>query len=200
MINFVILLCAYLIGSIPSGLWIGKLFYKTDIREHGSKNLGGTNSFRVLGKKAGIAVTTIDVLKGTAAILLLKLPMFEDATIHALFLGLAAGIGHMYPIFAGFRGGKVVATSAGIILGYNWPLFVILFAVFFSSLKLTKMVSLTSMISAVIAVIYGAVYWILTGDFTLFILLALLCTFIIYRHRENIKRIKAGTEPKVKWI
>ena len=200
MTNIVILICAYLIGSIPSGLWIGKAFFKTDIREHGSKNLGATNSFRILGKKAGIVVTIIDVLKGTAAVLLIHLPAFSDATIHPLFLGLAAGIGHMYPIFAGFRGGKVVATSAGILLGFEWPLFIVLFIVFFLALKLTKMVSLTSMISGVVAVIYGSVYWIVSGKFDLFILTFLLCSFIIYRHRENIKRIKAGTEPKVKWI
>ena len=200
MINGFILLCAYVIGSIPSGLWIGKLFYNTDVRQHGSGNLGATNTFRVLGKKPGLVVTLIDVFKGTAAVLLLALPFFSEATIHPLILGVVAVVGHMFPIFAGFRGGKAVATSAGVILGYSWPLFIVLFFTFFLSLKLTKMVSLTSMITAVVALIYSSIYWVVTGDFALFILIAFLATFIFYRHRENITRIKNGTEPKVKWI
>ena len=81
-----LLLTAYLLGSIPSALWIGKLFYKTDIRQHGSGNLGGTNTFRVLGKTAGLAVTTLDILKGTAAVLLLLLPLYENANVHRSFL------------------------------------------------------------------------------------------------------------------
>lgn len=200
MVNAILLICAYVIGSIPSGLWVGRLFYKTDIREHGSGNLGATNTFRVLGKKPGFVVTLIDIFKGTAAVLLLSLPYFTDATIHPLVVGIIAVIGHMYPIFAGFRGGKAVATSAGVILGYVWPLFILLLCIFFISLKLTKMVSLTSMIVSVIALIYSVTYWIITGDFALFILVVILATFIFYRHRDNIKRIKNGTEPKVTWI
>ncbi|MEK4229522.1 glycerol-3-phosphate 1-O-acyltransferase PlsY [Solibacillus sp. FSL H8-0538] len=200
MVNALLLICAYVIGSIPSALWIGKLFYKTDIREHGSGNLGATNTFRTLGKKAGLVVTIIDVLKGTAAVLLILLPYFSDTTIHPLVLGIIAVVGHMYPIFARFRGGKAVATSAGVILGYALPLFIVLFFTFFTTLKLTKMVSLTSIVSVCVALIYSIVYWIVTGDFALFILIAFLFTFIIYRHRENIKRIKEGTEPKVKWL
>lgn len=200
MINGLIILCAYLIGSIPSGLWIGKIFYNTDIREHGSGNLGATNTFRTLGKKAGIVVTVMDVLKGTAAVLLVTLPVFSDSMLHPLLLGLVAVIGHMFPIFAKFRGGKAVATSAGVLLGYSWPLFVLLFIAFIVTLKITKIVSLTSMIAALVALIYAIVYYFVTGDFALGILVAFLFTFIIYRHRANISRIKNGTEPKVKWL
>ncbi|MFJ8235892.1 glycerol-3-phosphate 1-O-acyltransferase PlsY [Ureibacillus sp. NPDC094379] len=200
MVNAIILICAYLIGSIPSGLWIGKLFYKTDIRQHGSGNLGGTNSFRVLGKKAGIVVTSLDILKGTVATLLLLLPYFSESTIHPLILGVVAVVGHMFPIFAGFRGGKAVATSGGVLLGYSWPFFIVLIIAFFIALKATKIVSLSSMIVAVVGLVYSAIYWIVTGDFALFILVAVLAFFIFYRHRANIKRIKEGTEPKVKWI
>lgn len=200
MVNAIILICAYLIGSIPSGLWIGKLFYKTDIRQHGSGNLGGTNSFRVLGKKAGIVVTSLDILKGTAATLLLLLPYFSQSTIHPLILGVVAVVGHMFPIFAGFRGGKAVATSGGVLLGYSWPFFIVLIIAFFIALKTTKIVSLSSMIVAVVGLVYSAIYWMVTGDFALFILVAVLALFIFYRHRANIKRIKEGTEPKVKWI
>lgn len=198
LINAIILICAYLIGSIPSALWIGKIFYKTDIRQHGSGNLGATNTFRVLGKKPGFIVTLIDVLKGTAAVLLLTLPFFSEATIYPLVLGIVAVFGHMFPIFASFRGGKAVATSAGVILGYNLPLFIVLLVTFIVSLKITKMVSLTSMITATVALIYVIIFWIVTGNYALFILIAFLATFIFYRHRENIKRIKNGTEPKIK--
>ncbi|RUL50883.1 MULTISPECIES: glycerol-3-phosphate 1-O-acyltransferase PlsY [Lysinibacillus] len=200
MINAIIIICAYLIGSIPSGLWIGKLFYKTDIREHGSGNLGGTNSFRVLGKKAGIIVTTLDILKGTVATILPIIPYFNDASIHPLILGAIAVVGHMFPIFAGFRGGKAVATSGGVLLGYAWPLFIVLIVGFFISLKITKIVSLSSMVVSVIGVIYCIIYVIVTGDYALLILVTLLAAFIFYRHRANIKRIKEGTEPKVKWL
>ena len=201
MVNAIILICAaYLLGSIPSGLWIGKIFYKTDIREHGSGNLGGTNSFRVLGKKAGLIVTILDILKGTAATLLPLIPTFADTTIHPLILGAIAVVGHMFPIFAGFRGGKAVATSGGVLLGYAWPLFILLVLSFFVALKLTKIVSLSSMIVSIIALLYSIVYVIVTGDIALLILILILTVFIFYRHRANLKRIKDGTEPKVKWI
>lgn len=195
-----LLLIAYLLGSIPSALWVGKLFYKMDIREHGSGNLGGTNTFRVLGKKAGLAVTTIDILKGTAAVLLPMLSFFESSTINPLILGTLAVVGHMYPIFARFKGGKAVATSGGVLLGYNWPVFLLVFVLFFIVLKLTKMVSLSSMIVAVVGFLYAIYYYFRTGDFYLLILIGLFGTFIFYRHRANIGRIKAGTEPKVKWL
>ncbi|MBD8036058.1 glycerol-3-phosphate 1-O-acyltransferase PlsY [Solibacillus sp. A46] len=198
MINALIIICAYLIGSIPSALWIGKIFYKTDIRKQGSGNLGTTNTFRVLGKKPGIAVLLIDIFKGTAAVLLPLLAVFSDSTVHPLILGIVAAAGHMFPIFASFRGGKAVATSAGIILGYNLPLFIVLLIVFIISLKTTKMVSLTSMIASTVAIIYVTINWIVTGEYALFILVAILASFIFYRHRENIIRIKNGTEPKIK--
>lgn len=200
MVTAIILICAYLLGSIPSGLWIGKIFFKTDIREHGSGNLGGTNSFRVLGKKAGLIVTALDILKGTAAVLLPLIPYFADTSIHPLILGGIAVFGHMFPIFAGFRGGKAVATSGGVLLGYTWPFFIVLIVGFFIALKLSKMVSFSSMAVAVVGLVYSIVYWIVTGDYALFIVVAILAAFIFYRHRANIKRIKEGTEPKVKWI
>ena len=198
MINALIIICAYLIGSIPSALWIGKIFYKTDIRKQGSGNLGTTNTFRVLGKKPGIAVLLLDIFKGTAAVLLPLLAIFSDSTVHPLILGIVAAAGHMFPIFASFRGGKAVATSAGIILGYNLPLFIVLLTVFIISLKMTKMVSLTSMIASSVAIVYVTINWIVTGEYALFILVAILASFIFYRHRENIIRIKNGTEPKIK--
>ena len=195
MLMVIILLLAYLIGSIPSGLWIGKIFYGIDIREHGSGNLGGTNTFRTLGKKAGLIVTIMDVLKGTLATLL-PILFGIDAELHPLITGTIAVVGHMFPIFAGFRGGKAVATSGGILLGYAPILFVIIFAAFFLSLYICKYVSLSSMTCALVALIVS----LIMGDIPLIIVIAVLTIFIFYRHRANIKRIREGTEPKVTWI
>jgi len=195
------LLLAYLLGSIPTGLIIGKTFFKTDIREHGSGNLGGTNTFRVLGKPAGLIVSLIDILKGTAAVLLILLPWFSDTAIHPLVLGAVAVIGHMYPVFAGFRGGKAVATSAGVLLGYNWMFFLILLVLFFVFLKLTKMVSLTSILLSVTAFIMAVgSHFLIRPDIPLILLISVLMLFIVYRHRANIGRIRQGTEPKISWI
>ncbi|WP_413787093.1 glycerol-3-phosphate 1-O-acyltransferase PlsY [Rossellomorea sp. YZS02] len=193
MIFALILVLSYLLGSIPSGLLIGKTFYGKDIREHGSGNLGGTNTFRTLGVKAGMIVTTMDILKGTVATLL---PLMLASDVHMLLAGVFAVIGHMYPVFANFRGGKAVATSAGVLLGYNYILFLILLAVFFICLYATKYVSLSSMIAAVLAFMYS----IFTGDLPLIIVVGILTIFVIYRHRANITRIKNKTEPKIKWL
>ncbi|GKV64506.1 MULTISPECIES: glycerol-3-phosphate 1-O-acyltransferase PlsY [unclassified Sporosarcina] len=200
METYLIILAAYLLGSIPSALWIGKLFYQTDVREHGSGNMGATNTFRVLGKKAGIIVTLLDIFKGTAAVLLPLLPYFHDNTIHPLILGIAAVLGHIFPLFANLRGGKAVATSGGVLLGYNWPIFILVVLTFLIALKLTKMVSLTSIIVSVLGPVYCLIYYLLTGDLYLFLVISLMGFFIFYRHRANINRIKEGTEPKIKWL
>ncbi|PQD94486.1 glycerol-3-phosphate acyltransferase [Pradoshia eiseniae] len=195
---YLMLLLAYLLGSIPSGLIIGKVFYNTDIREHGSGNLGGTNTFRTLGKKAGFVVTLLDILKGTAATILpyiftVNTTNWPDWVALPLVCGLLAVVGHMYPVFAGFRGGKAVATSGGILLGYVPDLFLILLVCFLISLFTTRIVSLSSMIISVVAIIYV----MFTNDLSLQILIICLAIFIFYRHRANIKRIINKTEPKV---
>lgn len=195
MIIFSLIILAYLLGSIPSGLWIGKLFYGKDIRNYGSGNLGGTNTFRTLGVKAGFAVTIMDVLKGTAATLL-PAAMNASDEFHPLLAGVIAVIGHMFPVFAGFKGGKAVATSGGILLGYAPLLFLALFFTFFIALYATKYVSLSSMISALAALTIS----IVSRDIPLIIVIAALTFFIFYRHRANWKRIKDGTEPKVTWL
>ncbi|WP_405101985.1 glycerol-3-phosphate 1-O-acyltransferase PlsY [Oceanobacillus sp. FSL H7-0719] len=184
---------AYLLGSIPSALVVGKLGYKLDIREHGSGNLGATNAFRVLGVKAGIIVTLSDILKGTIATVL---PLLFNADVYQLIIGLFAVIGHTYPLFAKFKGGKAVATSAGIILGIYPLLFIIMISTFLITLYLSKYVSLSSMITGVVTIIVSLFY----QNTGLIIVLSLLTLFVIYRHRENIKRIKNGTEPKIKWM
>lgn len=200
MNTILVIILAYLLGSIPSGLWIGRLFYKTDIREHGSGNLGATNTFRVLGKKAGAVVTVMDILKATLATLLPTFALLANSNIHPLVAGVIAVVGHMYPIFAGFRGGKAVASSAGVLLGYHWPIFILLIIIFIICLKLFKMVSLASMIAAFSAFVYSVVYAFIDQEYYLLVISTLLATFVIYRHRSNITRIKNGTEPKVTWI
>jgi acyl phosphate:glycerol-3-phosphate acyltransferase len=193
-----VLFLAYLIGSIPSGLIIGKVFYKTDIREHGSGNLGGTNTFRTLGVKAGLVVTLADILKGTLAA---ALPALLTADMNPLLAGVFAVVGHTYPIFAGFRGGKAVATSGGVLLFCAPFMFITLLAAFFISLYTTKYVSLSSIIAGVTGVLYALISgFILEWDIPLLIVILLLASFVIYRHRANIKRIINKTEPKIKWL
>ncbi|WP_040208947.1 glycerol-3-phosphate 1-O-acyltransferase PlsY [Neobacillus jeddahensis] len=193
-----VLVLAYLLGSIPSGLIVGKVFYKTDIREHGSGNLGGTNTFRTLGVKAGIAVTLADILKGTLAA---SLPIIFNIDMNPLLAGIFAVVGHTYPIFAGFRGGKAVATSGGVLLFSAPYLFLTVLLFFFISLYVTKYVSLSSMIAGLIAVVYTVVSgFIQDWDIPLMIVVLLLVSFVIYRHRANIKRIIDKTEPKIKWL
>jgi glycerol-3-phosphate acyltransferase PlsY len=190
----------YLFGSIPFALIIGKVFYKTDIRTKGSGNLGGTNAGRVLGKTAGISVTVFDVLKATIAILI----VYQFAPQYAALAGVFAAIGHSYPIFAQFKGGKAVSTAAGYLLGaaiiVNQVilLFIVPATLFFVILKLTKYASLASMVAATISIFIA--YFATGGDWIFTLNFILIDILIFYRHRANIKRLLNGTETKVTWI
>lgn len=193
----IFIIIAYLLGSIPSALIVGKVGFNIDVREHGSKNMGATNAFRVLGTKAGIIVTLADILKGTiATVFPLIASIYMDLDVSRLIIGIFAVLGHTYPIFAKFKGGKAVATSGGIILGINPLLFLAILATFILSLKLTKYVSLSSMITGVVATIISA----FLHDLLLFLMIISLTLFVIYRHKDNIKRIKNKTEPKITWL
>ena len=182
---------AYLLGSIPSGLWIGRKFFQIDIRQHGSGNLGATNSFRILGKKAGTIVLLMDLLKGSISVLLLK--QMDLHGISPLIIALFAVVGHTYPLFANFKGGKAVATFAGVILAYQPVLFLIGLGIFILTLAISKMVSFTSMLTISIGVLLSLYF----QDMVLTTIALLADIFIIYRHRTNIQRIFNGTEPKV---
>lgn len=187
---------AYLLGSIPSGLWIGRKFFQIDIRQHGSGNLGATNSFRLLGKKAGTIVLLMDLLKGSISVLLLK--QMDLHGISPLIIALFAVMGHTYPLFANFKGGKAVATFAGVILAYQPVLFLIGLGIFILTLAISKMVSFTSMLTISIGVLLSLYF----QDMVLTTIALLADIFIIYRHRTNIQRILNGTEAKVdifKW-
>lgn len=193
MLIALLIILAYVIGSIPSGLIVGKLAKGIDIREHGSGNLGATNAFRTLGVKAGSVVIAADILKGTLAA---ALPYLLHVPIHPLLAGVAAVIGHVFPVFAKFKGGKAVATSGGVLLFYAPLLFVTMVAVIFVFLFLTKFVSLSSMLTG----IYTIIYCLFVKDPYLLVVVTLLTAFVIYRHRANIKRIINKTEPKIKWF
>ena len=151
-----LILIAYLLGSIQTGLWIGKVFFHTNLREHGSGNTGTTNTFRVLGKTAGTITFLVDMLKGTLAVLL---PVWLGVTaVSPLVIGFFAIIGHVFPIFASFKGGKAVATSAGVLLGFA-PLYcVFLLLVFALTLYLTSMISFSSVTAAIVGLITLATF------------------------------------------
>lgn len=196
---------AYLFGSIPFALIIGKAFYNTDIRTSGSGNLGGTNAGRVLGKAAGVSVATLDTLKAFVVILVAT-QFLPDKPGYVAFAGVFAAIGHCYPIFAQFRGGKAVSTAFGYLLGVslflvNPILVLVLFflpvAIALISLKITKYVSFSAMLSVTITVILS---FFVQSDLRISLALVMIDILLIYRHRSNIERLRNGTERKVTWI
>ena len=191
----------YLVGSIPFALVIGKVFYKTDVRKHGSGNLGGGNTGRVLGKKAGVAVMTLDILKVALVVFVAKRFLHTETAV--AFGGLAAAAGHCWPVFAGFRGGKAVATMYGFLFGlfvfagYSpWVFFLPLLA-FLLVLKLTKIISLSSIVSAVVVTVYVCIS---TGSASVCLALAVFTLLIVIRHRKNIERICKRQENKISWM
>ena len=191
MKTVLILLLAYILGSIPFALIVGKLIGGVDIRNYGSGNLGGTNAFRVLGWKVGILVILADILKGMLATYLGC--RLGNETI-GILAGLVAALGHCYPLFAGFKGGKGVAVGAGIYFVLAPK--VILFAAIVFSLTLffSKYVSLSSLAGALTM---GILILFNSSNPFLIILSWLLVIFVIYRHRPNIRRILNGTENRI---
>ncbi|CAC7977108.1 Acyl-phosphate:glycerol-3-phosphate O-acyltransferase PlsY [Staphylococcus aureus] len=202
MMIIVMLLLSYLIGAFPSGFVIGKLFFKKDIRQFGSGNTGATNSFRVLRRPAGFLVTFLDIFKGFITVFFpLWLPVHADGPISTFFtngliVGLFAILGHVYPVYLKFQGGKAVATSAGVVLGVNPILLLILAIIFFIVLKIFKYVSLASIVAAICCVIGS----LIIQDYILLVVSFLVSIILIIRHRSNIARIFRGEEPKIKWM
>lgn len=195
------LLIGYLLGSIPFALVIGLVFYKTDVRKHGSGNLGGSNTGRVLGKKAGISVIVCDVLKVVLAVAIVA-SMNKEASIWA---GVMSALGHCYPIFANFKGGKAVATMFGFLLSIsiftfgNFLYFLVPFLCFFGLLYVSKIVSLSSMSAALVSAIQITILQI-NQSIPVVIASWFLCILVVYRHRSNIAKIKNGTENKITWM
>ena len=199
ILNTLLILIAYLLGSIPSAVWIGRRYYGIDVREHGSHNAGATNTLRVLGLRAALPVFGLDILKGFAAVMLAHFASYtwgSDAMFNLkVALVAAAVIGHILPLFAGFRGGKGVATLAGAVLGV-YPLGVaICLGVFAIVFLLTRYVSLGS-ISAGIAFPIVVIGLFGERSVTLILFSCTIAVLLIYTHRKNIRRLLSGTESK----
>ena len=195
-----VVLVAYLIGSIPTAVWVGKLFFRLDVRDHGSGNAGATNTIRVLGWKAGLPVFIFDVFKGWLAVMLATFFLASQLNNDQLVfmkIGLAAAVvlGHIFPLFAGFRGGKGVATLLGVgIAIYPLAVWVVL-AVFILILLITGYVSLGS-ITAAIAFPFIEIFLFRQENIWLIGLSILVAIFIPITHRKNIKRLLKGEESK----
>ncbi|MDX5321650.1 MAG: glycerol-3-phosphate 1-O-acyltransferase PlsY [Bacteroidota bacterium] len=206
MVNIILLIIglailAYLLGSIPSAVWIGKGLHGVDVREHGSGNAGATNTFRVLGKRAGIIVMAMDILKGVAAaslVLFLKDYVEKDSFRYVnlqLLFGFLAVVGHLFPVFAQFRGGKGIATLFGMILAIHYPSALFCLGLFLLVLYITRYVSLGSILAAISFPI-GLVY-VFHEKTPLFIAFAITAAvLVILTHQKNIKKLVAGTENK----
>jgi glycerol-3-phosphate acyltransferase PlsY len=192
---------AYLLGSIPTAVWIGKAFHGIDVREHGSGNAGATNTIRVLGWSTGIPVLIVDLAKGWVAAMLpvfLNLAPAESALLTNLQIvtGLTAIIGHIFPLFAGFRGGKGVASVFGVLLAIHPLITLICMGVFLVILIITGIVSVSSMIAGIAFPILLMTIFdtpsVIFKIFSVFVAIALLIT-----HRNNIKRLLKGKEKKL---
>ncbi|NNM16047.1 MAG: glycerol-3-phosphate 1-O-acyltransferase PlsY [Bacteroidia bacterium] len=204
MLIFYIVLCcvvAYLLGSIPSAIWVGKKFYNIDVREHGSKNAGATNTFRVLGKKAGIPVLIFDILKGFAAVQLVQLLPLDSFSTDLLIslnilLGACAVLGHIFPVFANFKGGKGVATVTGVVAAIHPLAWLVSTIVFLIALLIGRYVSLSSMIAAIT---FPIIIVFVLPDYSrvLDIFSIVIAFLIIATHRKNIERLIKKEESRV---
>lgn len=196
----IVVLVAYLLGSIPSSVWIGKIFYGIDVREHGSGNAGTTNTIRILGYKAGIPVFIIDALKGWFAVFLTKIvfgyfPSIEMPEYMSLIAAVAVVLGHIFPVFAGFRGGKGVATLLGVGFGLIPIPALIALGIFMVVLLCFGYVSLAS-ITAAVTLPFITYFFVMPDKLLLLLLTIAVAIFIPITHRQNIKRLLNGTENK----
>jgi len=197
----ILVILAYLIGSIPTSVWVSKSIFNFDIRDYGSGNAGATNSFRVLGPKWGSFVMLIDVLKGVIATsLYILIPYYLNnelgRTNFMIILGLAAVVGHIFPIWAQFRGGKGVATILGMALAIQPAVALLCLVVFAFTLLTTRFVSLSSMLAGVAFMVL--ILFIFDEKETLYRLFAIIVAFmVIVTHQKNITRLLNGTENKV---
>jgi acyl phosphate:glycerol-3-phosphate acyltransferase len=200
MLIAILIVLAYLIGSIPTAVWISKGVFGIDIREHGSGNAGATNTFRILGTKAGAAVMLIDMMKGFLAVKLSVLSPYawtsEVFVNLQVFLGLAAVLGHIFPIWAEFRGGKGIATLFGMILGIQPLVAISLVGVFFLMLYTTRYVSLSS-ISASIAFPLLILFIFHEPELSYRLFAVSTACMVVLTHHKNINRLLNGNESKV---
>ena len=184
-----ILILSYLLGSIPNGLIFGKLIWKKDLRQFGSGNIGATNAWRVIGKQAGILIFLLDFLKGAISVMLAKI--FVGSALVMVAAGLLAIIGHTFSIFLKLRGGKGVATGLGVIAVMMPKVTAIVFLTWLIIFLVTRYVSVASIVAAALTPILAVIF----DEPIEFIILGLMAAaFIIFRHKENILRLKQGRE------
>lgn len=203
MTEFLLLFCAYLIGSIPTAVWVSKGVFGMDIREYGSGNAGATNTFRVLGSKAGSFVMLIDMLKGVLAVRLSYILNFYDNPDHLtqlvnfqIGLGLVAVVGHIFPIWANFRGGKGIATLFGLVLAIQPLVAICCVGVFLLILFLTRYVSLSSIIASIAFPVL--ILYIFNEQEMFYRLFAIaVALMVVLTHQKNIVRLISGNESKV---
>ncbi len=190
---------AYYLGSIPFGLLIARKARGIDIREHGSKNIGATNVFRVVGKKWGTAVFILDAMKGYFACMLPTLVgIHEVPAFVTLALGIVAILGHAFPVWLGFKGGKGVATSLGVFLAVAWLPTLITFGIWILSLAISHIISVSSLIAAFVFPFMIAWHcWGTPGFHWLLPISVILAIFIFFTHRANIRRLLQGTEKRL---
>lgn len=201
MKELVLIIISYLIGSIPTALLVSKRFFGIDIRDYGSGNMGATNTFRVLGSRYGTIVMVIDILKGMAAVMMYNfLPFYLNHELERtnlmLALGTAAVLGHVFPVFAGFRGGKGVATLLGMVLAIQPVIALSCIGIFVLVLFLTRYVSLSSILAALSLPI--CVLWIWNENELLYRIFALaVAVLVVVTHQKNIGRILRGVESRI---
>ncbi|MFR9564121.1 MAG: glycerol-3-phosphate 1-O-acyltransferase PlsY [Rikenellaceae bacterium] len=202
-IALLLFIAAYLFGSIPSAVMIGKRYYGIDIREHGSKNAGSTNVLRVLGRRAALPVFVLDFLKGFVAVSLMGLLEYNPDLSQEWLINLriitvfATVFGHIFPIFAGFRGGKGVATLVGSLMGIYPPIILMCFGVWFLVLIFTHYVSLSSMIGGICFPILTITSPVANQSLAFIIFSFVVAILLIWTHRKNIERLRKGEESKI---
>lgn len=193
---------AYLIGSVPTAVWLGEALYGVDVREHGSGNAGATNTFRVLGKKAGVAVLAVDIFKGWAATSIASVMIsygvvvYDDLVLYELLFGSLAVIGHIFPVFVGFRGGKGVATLLGMISCIYIEVALMSLGVFLIVLLISKYVSLGSMLAALSFPVFCLLPMFAPEEPALIVFGFLVFSILVITHKKNIKRLLNGEESK----
>ena len=199
LVNAILIIVAYLLGSIPTSVWVSKIFYGIDIRDHGSGNAGATNIFRVLGKKAGIPVLIFDVFKGWFAVYLANFSNYAFVDTEyvnlQLALGVAALIGHIFPVYVGFRGGKGVATLLGAVIALQPQAAIIAIIIFLITLLITRYVSLSSMIAGFSFPILIIVI-LKETTISLIVFSMVIAILLLFTHQKNIERLLAREENK----
>jgi glycerol-3-phosphate acyltransferase PlsY len=202
LILFLGLASAYLIGSIPTAYIFGRILKGIDIREYGSGNIGATNVFRVIGKVPGAVVLAIDILKGLlcttyVASLFLYMAPVTRPELYRIFIGLSAIAGHNWTVFLKFKGGKGVATSAGVVIGLIPKIFWLGFLVWLITFFITGLVSLSSIIAAITVPIFTLAFG---QPVEIIVFMCVLCLIIVYKHKSNIRRLARGEEKRVSFF